>query len=246
MPRKTTKITKQPALYLRVSTDEQSDTGYGLSVQEDQTRRLAASYDDREPIIYTDANVSGTKPITERPAFSQLMADIDAGKIDTVIVSALDRLARRASLLLNTWDLLESKGIVIQTYKERIDTGTAVGRMMRTMLAAIAEFERDTIVERTTDGRNKRGKKDGDKGGALPYGYVRNAGIVGIDADKAKIVKQVFKLRKQGLTLRDIAAEIKTLSFRGVKIVLDNEPAYRGGLRNENEQGVKWPKILAS
>jgi len=111
------------------------------------------------------------------------------------------------------------------------------------MLAAVAEFERDLIVERTTAGRNQRGKVDGDKGGKIPYGYKRSADGVVVDTSKAEMVKQIFDLRKQGLTLRAIADKVNGVSFRGVKIILDNEAAYRGGARNDSP--VKWPTILA-
>jgi site-specific DNA recombinase len=140
-------------------------------------------------------------------------------------------------------------GVTVISCKEQLDTSTPQGQFVLTMFAALAQLERDTIVERTTDGRNKRGKIDGEKGGRLPFGYTRLPAEIVIDEHAAAIVRRIFALRSQGLTLVKIAEQLDTPSPRGatwwasgVREILLNEAAYRGGARGDS--AVCWPAIL--
>jgi site-specific DNA recombinase len=120
------------------------------------------------------------------------------------------------------------------------------------MFAALGQLERDNIVERTTLGRNQRGKIDGEKGGSVPYGYVRLTGLV-VDEDKAEVVREIFdKKDNQNWSMLKIAnwlneQGIKTSRnkkwYAGtVKVVLSNREKYQGGLRGDSNE--TWPKIL--
>jgi len=121
------------------------------------------------------------------------------------------------------------------------------------VFAALAQLERDNIVERTTSGRDERGKIDGEKGGRLPYAYIRTPDGIEIDKMKAGAVRVVFKARKRGSSLRAIAALLNAAGTAGpsggvwhassVAEVLKNEDAYRGGRRGESES--TWPRMLA-
>lgn len=247
------KIKNRAAIYLRVSTDDQASDGYGLDVQRAQCEAYAAAFGLTVVTTYSDDGISGTKPAEQRPGLARAIADAKSGQYDVLIFAAVDRLARKASLLLTLWDVFEGMDIAIVAVKERVDTSTPVGRLMRTMIAAIAEFERDTIVARTTSGRDERGKIDGEKGGRVPMGYERlSDGAIVVNQTWANVVKQVFEARKAGLTMQAIADEMNEAGIatpRGgkwygsvVKIVLDNEPIYRGGQRGESP--VHWPAIL--
>ncbi len=181
-------------------------------------------------------------------------------RFDVLITPAIDRLARRAALLLTLWYELEAAGVSIVAVKERIDTSTPAGWLMRTMFAGVAEFERATIVARTTAGRNERGSRDGEKGGRVPYGYIRGSDdSILINERAAAIVRQIFQWRGDGLTLTVIADRLNAASvptpraeqgrYAGakwyastVKSLLDNEHAYRGGQRNES--AVAWQPLL--
>ena len=128
-----------------------------------------------------------------------------------------------------------------------------------TMFAALAQLERDTIVARTTDGRNERGRRDGERGGRVPMGYRRIMGAAGatgeiaIDHDAAAVVCAIFQRRAGGATLAAIADDLNAAGAstpRGgrwhgssVREVLLNEADYRGGRRGDS--GVCWPAILA-
>jgi len=120
------------------------------------------------------------------------------------------------------------------------------------MFASLAELDRDNIVERTTDGRNERGKKDGEKGGRLPLGYIRTESGIEIDQAGAAIVRRIFDLRRGGSTLTAIAEELNRDGMptrygvkwyaSSVREVLLNEADYRGGLRGESPEA--WQVIL--
>jgi len=123
------------------------------------------------------------------------------------------------------------------------------------MFAALAQLDRDNIVRRTTDGRDARGKQDGEKGGNLPLGYVRvEQGII-VDPASAALVRRMFMMRGQPSSLGDIAATLNTEGVptpRGgrswypstVREVLMHERSYRGGKRGESES--RWPIMLDS
>lgn len=243
------------AIYLRVSTDDQAQDGYGLDVQRERCKAQITAKGWRYAGEYEDAGISGTKGADERPGLAALLADAQAGKIDAVVVLALDRLGRKTSLVLSLVETLSERGATLVSCKESLDTSTPQGQFVLTMFAALAQLERDTIVERTSAGRDARGKVDGERGGRIPMGYRRaSADGVEVDPERAALVRSIFDMKRQGLTLRAIAAELNTdghTTPRGkawhassVREVLLNEADYRGGTRGASN--VRWPIILAA
>lgn len=237
------------AIYLRVSTDEQAISGFGLDVQRERCRAMATVKDWSIVETFADEGISGTKEATNRPGLAALLQAAADGSIDAVIVLALDRLGRKTRIVLDLIEQLSDAGIVLVSCKESLDTTTPQGQFVLTMFAALAQLERDTIVERTTAGRNERGKRDGERGGRMPFGYVRTeAGIV-VDDHAAQLVRWIFQQKQRGGSLRSIAAGLTGPSPQGgqwrgssVAAVLANEAAYLGGRRGESE--VCWPTIL--
>ncbi len=240
------------AIYVRVSTDEQIEA-QGLDVQLDMCQTYAQAY--KLPIfkVYSEEGVSGAKPADKRPALSELMQAAHKGEFNTLIVPAIDRLGRDLGVFLKIWDELEAAGIKIILVKERLETDSPSGLLMRNILATFADYERAVIRERTMGGRRKRAARDGERGGTLPFGYTRH-GQADVRKDKASaaIVTQIFTLRKQGLTMQAIANKLNAQGLKtqrggnwhgsSVKIILDNEPKYRGGSMNGSP--INWPVIL--
>jgi len=245
--------TARAGIYIRVSTDEQAQ-GYGLDVQRERCRAAAVARGWMVVGEYADEGISGTLDERERPGLSCMLAAAEAGEIDAVIVLALDRLARNARLILRLTDQLREAGAEFVSVKEAIDTSTPAGRLFRTMLAGMAEFERDVIVERTVAGRDRRGRIDGERGGRVPFGYVRTAQGIEIVEHEAEQVRHIFTARAQGATLREIAVAMNESghpSPRGgrwhpssVAQVLMNATAYSGARRGASD--VRWPAILSS
>jgi DNA invertase Pin-like site-specific DNA recombinase len=187
-----------------VSTADQVETGYSLDAQRQRIAAFCQAKGWELVNVYADEGVSAVK---HRPQFEQMVSDVLADGVGHVVALKLDRLGRRASELLTLYDRLERKGVGLAFVVEGIDTSTPTGRLMRTMLAAFAEFERDLISERTKIGMAEakaQGVRFGRKS-ELP------------DEVKARI----RKLNAEGVSLNGIA---KLLTDEGV-------PTGQGGQR---------------
>lgn len=107
--------------------------------------------------VYVDKGISGTK--SSRPELNRLMADASAKKFDAVIVWKFDRFARSTSHLLKSLETFRSLGIEFVSLNEAVDTSTSVGKLVFTILAGVAEMEREVTVERIKAGlRNAKAK----------------------------------------------------------------------------------------
>jgi DNA invertase Pin-like site-specific DNA recombinase len=146
--------TKRVALYARVSTSN------GHQDPEMQLRELREFIERRGwqvAEVYTDAGVSGAK--ASRPALNRLMVDAGRRRFDVVIVWRFDRFARSVSHLLRALEQFQALGIDFISLSENVDTSTPTGKMVFTILGAVAELERSLIVERVKAGlRNARAK----------------------------------------------------------------------------------------
>jgi DNA invertase Pin-like site-specific DNA recombinase len=175
---------KRLALYFRVSTGEQN-----LDLQLAELTEYAAFR--KWPVIETYADkMSGAKD--RRPALDRLMVDAKRGKFDAVAVWRFDRFARSTSHLLRALEEFAALGIDFVSLKESIDTSTPMGKMVFTVLAAVAELERSTIRERVLAGQRAARRR------GVRFGRP----TVEVDTDRA------LKLRRDGLSWRDISAAI--------------------------------------
>jgi DNA invertase Pin-like site-specific DNA recombinase len=175
---------KRVANYTRVSTGEQN-----ADMQVNELNEYAVFRKWEIVETYAD-KMGGAKD--RRPALDRLMADARRGKFDVVAVWRFDRFARSTSHLLRALEEFGALGIDFVSLKESIDTSTPTGKMVFTVLAAVAELERSTIRERVIAGQ-KAAKRRGVRFGRP---------TVDVDTDRA------LKLRKQGLSWRDISAEV--------------------------------------
>lgn len=215
--------------YARVSTEEQAADGTtSLAEQERKCRGLAqmrgASKYDVE--IFVDAGVSGSVPLGERPAGQEMLARAKAG--DVICAAKLDRLFRSASDALNTVEGLKARGvsvILLDIASEPVNEN-GVAKLFFSILASVAEFERDRIAERIADGR--RGKKDrgGHVGGVAPYGFRiegdgRDATLVPVEQEQRllKFVSARAHLKPMQLKRELDAGNFRTRTGREFQIV---------------------------
>lgn len=246
--------TFRAAAYLRVSTDEQKESGLGIEVQRSRCINTALGKGWPEPVVYPDEGISGTKDASKRPALQRLLTDAREGKVDAVIILSLDRLGRKTRLVLDLVEELTACGVVLVSCKESLDTQTATGKFVLSLFASLAQLERDLIAERTKAALGEKRKQDGEAGGRLPYGYLRtDAGLL-VDAEAARTVRYIFGCKRRGDSMRAIAEKLNQQNIpspRGgrwfhttIREILDNRSAYVGGKRGESD--VRWPVILAA
>jgi DNA invertase Pin-like site-specific DNA recombinase len=182
---------KRVALYLRVSTGEQTTRN-----QRRELHAVAERHGWHLVATYEDAGISGSKGRDERPGFDQLMKAVARREIDMVAAWSVDRLSRSLTHLLSFLTELHAKGVDLFLHQQGLDTTTPSGRAMFQMLGVFAEFERAMIRERVMTGL-ARARAEGKQLGRRP-----------VEQSKAKKVKQALALRSQGIGIRRIAQEV--------------------------------------
>jgi putative DNA-invertase from lambdoid prophage Rac len=185
--------------YCRVSTADQANADRSsMQVQQDIIEGFARTRGvDRFGVqIYTDAGVSGGVRLAKRDAGSQLLKDMAFG--DTVIASKLDRMFRSASDAIDMFEEFKQRGVNLVLYDishEPVSAG--VGKLIMTILAAVADMERIRIKERTAEGR-KAAKAKGRAVGNVPFGYRKVGQTSELEVDEkeaqaAYIMKAMFQ-----------------------------------------------------
>lgn len=230
----TTKVLRAVG-YVRVSTDEQTEK-YGPELQKEAITNFAKSQDYQLVTIIEDSISGGTEP-KNRPGFRQILGMAVAKKFDILLVWKFDRLARHLVYAVVTVNELQELGIVIKSVTEPIDTSTAMGQTMFSILAGMAAQERENIKERTRGGRIKKAEHGGYACGGIPLGYRKTDDGLAVDENEAEAIKRIFQLRQEGKTLRAIAQTLTDEGFRTkkggrwyastVQYILDN-PKYSG------------------
>jgi DNA invertase Pin-like site-specific DNA recombinase len=139
-------------LYIRVSTADQAEHGVSLDAQAERLMAYAKAAGLSVTAVLREEGVSGTVPLADRPEGSTLARMIEAGEVRHVVALKLDRLFRSAVDALRTTEEWDRKGVAVHLVDmggQSLNTGSAMGRMMLTMLAGFAQFERDLTAERT-------------------------------------------------------------------------------------------------
>lgn len=233
---------KRCLLYSRVSTEIQVD-GYSLDAQKNGLKRFAEREEMTVVDMYEDAGKSG-KSIEGRPAFKKLLSDVENGlDVDYVLVYKLSRFGRNAADILNSLALLQTYDVNLICIEEGIDSSQTSGKLLISVLSAVAEIERENILEQTMNGRREKARQGKWNGGPPPYGYMIKDGVLQIEEDEGKIVKMVFEmytttkigytgiakyLNLQGITKKKRKeSDVTIFSGRFIQILLDN-PVYCG------------------
>jgi putative DNA-invertase from lambdoid prophage Rac len=214
--------------YIRVSTDEQAESGQSLAVQSEQLRGWAMQHGRTLTEIITEAGVSGGVPLHERPEGGRLWQIAQKG--DTVVAAKLDRMFRSSSDCLNVVEAFKKRGVSLYLLDLNGGaddvSGNGIARLFLTIVGAFAEFERDRIGERIRATKRAQKARGEYSGGIPPFGFTYDAErkMVPIPEQQAAI-KRMRKLRATGASLRTIAetmrAEGVQISHVGVKNALD-------------------------
>jgi DNA invertase Pin-like site-specific DNA recombinase len=193
---------KRVAIYARVSTADQN--------AESQLHDLRKYCEARRWTVvkeFRDDGVSGASE--DRPALRELMDEVRKRRVDCVLVWRFDRFARSSSHLVRTLDEMRARDIDFASYQEGVDTATAHGKMVFTIIAAMAEFERELLRERVR-ARNRLKRARGERLGRLPIPQSK--------------VAEILSLR--GASVRAIAARVgvsKSVVHRTLAIAIPTE-----------------------
>src|SRR5215212_1162526 len=157
-------------IYARVSTEDQAERAT-IQSQLDFLRRFVDLHSLPVAGEYVDDGISGTIPLSDRPAGLRLLIDAETGRFGSVLVYRIDRLGRSLRSLLSAHDALDGFGVAIRSATEPFDTSSPIGSFLFQLLASLAELEKSTIAERTGLGRNRVASDGRYTGGPIPIGY---------------------------------------------------------------------------
>lgn len=246
---------KRCAIYTRKSTSTGLEQEFNSL---DAQRDACLAYIRQEPdwvVVdehYDDGGYTGAN--TDRPAFQRLLADVEAGKIDVIVVYKIDRLSRSMLDFVELIERLNKAGTSFVSVTQHFSTATAMGRFTLNILISFAEFEREMIAERTRDkiaGARRKGKWTG---GPVPLGYrVVDKRLV-VNELEAVVVREIFSLylaersvlmvtrqlnarhrtTKRHRTTRGVMREARPWTKNDVQRVLKN-PIYAGYMPHGTE-----------
>src|SRR6202451_1414811 len=220
------------AIYTRVSTDQ------GL---EQDFNSLDAQYDASQAYIrsqahagwtllrakYDDGGFSGGN--TDRPALQRLLEDVQAGKIDVIVVYKVDRLTRSLADFAKLVELFDKQNVSFVSVTQQFNTTTSMGRLTLNVLLSFAQFEREVTSERIRDKIAASKRKGLWVGGPLPLGYHMKDDKIAVVEDEAERVRLIFR---RYLELGGVNALVRDLRERNIrtKIRLRATGATRGGV----------------
>ena len=222
--------------YIRVSSEQQAKDGSSLEDQKRSIEEFVANKYGGRPVdqFFTDAGISGMKPLLERPGSRELTDIMDSN--DVIVVTKLDRLARAFLEMVNMIPTLEESGItlyfcdmfadipvVLPREKEKtgleakMDMTRMANQQLITNMAQFAEIEREMIMSRLNGGKIVYAEKGYSIGGHVPFGYTKeydNSGsrrrtkLVPVPAEQ-EVLKFIKAAREEGLGARRIATQIQ-------------------------------------
>lgn len=218
---------KRLAGYIRVSTLEQTESGLGLQAQEEQIRAWATVCGFDVGGMFCDAGESGAKSPASRFGLSRALAKVRAGELAGIVVAKLDRLSRSCRDVADLVLEAEAKGFDLLSVSEKLDTSTPSGKLQVRILASFAEFERDMISQRTSDGLAQVAKQGRLRSGRAPFGWevVADGDGVVVSVDRPvrgakqalrqnpverQILNRMVRMRSQGLGAFRIANKLNS------------------------------------
>ncbi|AJI20327.1 recombinase family protein [Priestia megaterium] len=228
------------AVYVRVSTEEQAKEGYSIRAQTERLKAYCLSQGWEIVDFYIDDGQSAKD--MERTNLKRMIQHIEQGLIECVLVYKLDRLTRSVLDLYKLLEIFDAHGCKFKSATEVYDTTTAMGRMFITIVAALAQWERENLSERVRMGMEQKAREGQWVINMAPFGYEldkKNKSLI-INDKEAAIVTRIFNMYLSGKGMKKIATELnavniptktgKTWSDNKIGYILKN-PTYVGTIR---------------
>ncbi|MBM0064977.1 recombinase family protein [Alkalicoccobacillus gibsonii] len=244
------------AIYTRVSTEEQAKDGFSIRAQKERLDMFAQSQDWDIYDYYIDEGRSAKD--TDREELQRMLNDISENKIEVVLVYKLDRLTRSVMDLYKLLERFEAHGCMFKSATEVFDTTTPTGRLFITLVAAVAQWERENLGERVKFGMEQMVEEGRWPGGPTPFGFrLNDEEKLVIDEAEAELYRYMYELYEtfhgdvkiSNILNHDLQAKTRKgndFSSKTVRDIMKNPIAY-GALRwagkiNENFAPAIVPK----
>jgi len=204
------------AIYTRKSTDRGLDLNVtSLEAQRDVCSSYIKCQAHRNwfelPTLYNDGGYSGGN--LDRPALRALMADIEDGRVDCIVIYKMDRLTRSLLDFVRLVEVLEKHKVSFVSVTQTFDTSDSMGRLILNILLTFAQFEREVMSDRVRDKKAALLRKGFYTGGLPPFGYlIDSGGRLCIDDERGTLVREIFHRYASGW---QIPAIVKNLAERG-------------------------------
>jgi len=223
--------TRRCAIYTRKSSEEGLDQDFNSL---DAQREACTAYVQSQvgegwkplPTLYNDGGFSGGS--MDRPALEQLLADIRARKVDTVVVYKVDRLTRSLSDFARIVEVFDQHTVSFVSVTQQFNTTTSMGRLTLNMLLSFAQFEREVTGERIRDKIAASKAKGMWMGGFVPLGYEPDGRTLVINEPEAETVRRIFRLYLELGTVREVKEAADELGLV-TKLRETSEGHMRGG-----------------
>jgi DNA invertase Pin-like site-specific DNA recombinase len=192
--------------YCRVSTDKQSEKGVSLEAQTEKIRAMAVVHGFEQIEVVEDGESAKS---LNRPGMQRVLGMVQRREVQAVIIAKLDRLTRSVKDLCELLELFEHREVALISVAESLDTSSAAGRLVINIMAAVSQWEREAIGERTRDAlQHKRGQ--GERVGNIAFGYhlAPDGKHVEPDTGEQAVLGEIRRLRGSGVSLRRIAAAL--------------------------------------
>ncbi|UTG84507.1 recombinase family protein [Bacillus paranthracis] len=195
-------------IYIRVSTEEQAREGFSISAQREKLKAYCESRNWDDYKFYVDEGLSAKD--TNRPQLRTMLSHIEQGLITTVLVYKLDRLTRSVMDLYKLIDIFDKYNCSFKSHTEEYDTSTAMGRMFITIVAVLAQWERENLGERVRMGQIEKARQ-GKYSAKAPFGFNKDKDdVLVINEEESKVVLDMVKRIEEGYSIRRLARHLES------------------------------------